>query len=102
MGTSIVASDKLHHLIQRRAREKYFVRAVSLHPCRIRWSNRATASAEKAYIGATFAAQVAQHLGKEFYVPAVVGGKANGPHILLDSCPHNVANRTMIAQIHDF
>src|SRR5438128_4955846 len=98
---AIMLVDELHHLFERRSGEENLVHAFAFHHCGIVMCDGAAAAAEHLDIVGAFFAQKIDNRAEELAVPAVIARNPNRAHIFLDRGAHDIADRTMITEIHD-
>ncbi len=89
----------IDHVGKRRAGEKDFVDAFSLHFARVVMRDRSATTAENRDIVRALPFQLPNDVSKKFDVTAVVTGNANGGDVLLNRRPNDIADVAMEAEI---
>ena len=93
-------ADVIGHFRQRSAGKENLVHAFAFHCRGIVMGDGSAATAKDFDVAAAFA-QKSDNFREELDVSAVVTGNPDGAHVLLDGRAHNVADRTVIAEIND-
>ena len=98
---AVALVNELHHVFERCPGEENRIHAPALHFRGVLARDRATATAEHLDVLGAFFAQKIDNFGEELDVPAVIARNPNCTHVLLNSGAHDIADRTMIAEIDD-
>src|SRR5882724_7106127 len=99
---AVVFLHIIRHLDQRRAGKENFVDAFALHLSGVVVRDRAPAPAENRNVVGAFLLQLANDSRKKIDVTAVVTGKADRTHVLLNGRTDDIPEITMKSEVNDF